>query len=215
MNRSHIYSLLISLGFVSGAVAQVQQPPDQQPPDQQPSDPRPSTSETEGTAADRTSPDQTPTRPAQPGQTEVDPRRPAQPGQTEVDPRPSTSQTEGTAADKTPPGRTPTTSDTATAPGTQRGELVGASVVTKSDARIGKVVDVVFESTGQPAFVVISSQGGAAAVPYSVASSMKSGDKIVIDEARLQGAPKIKDGEWRSQSNSAWKRDATRYWERG
>jgi hypothetical protein len=124
------------------------------------------------------------------------------------DPRPATSETEGTAADRTPPGKT------ATKQGAAQSELVGAAVVSPSDAPLGKVVDVVFDSKNQPAFVVISSGGTATAVPFAVANSMMSDEKIVIDQSRLKAAPKIKQGEWRSEASSSWKQDATRYWDR-
>ena len=147
---------------------------------------------------DRTQPGQTPTQGA--------------PTQAQ-DPRPATSEAEGTAADRTPPGQTPTTQSDAARGGAQS-ELVGAAVVSTSDAPIGKVVDVVFDAKDQPAFVVISSGGTATAVPYAVANSMMSDDKLVIDQSRLKAAPKIKQGEWRSEASSSWKQDATRYWDR-
>jgi PRC-barrel domain len=195
MNVVQKSSMLAALCSVSVTIAQAQQ---------QPPDPRPSTSQAEGTAADRTPPDSSATRPVQPGQTQVDPQ---------ADPRPSTNPAEGTAADSTPPGRTPTTAGAASG---QRSELVGAAVVTPGGAPLGEVVEVVFDSVAQrPTFVVIASDSGPAAVPYSVASSMKSGDKVVMDQARLKSAPKVKDGEWRSQSGSHWQQDSTRYWEKG
>lgn len=189
MSKPSISSVIAIAGLFCGAFAQAQQPT---PP------PQPATSETEGTAADRTQPGETPTRGA--------------PGQAQ-DPRPATSETEGTAADRTPPGKTPTTKrdDTRGA----QSELVGAAVVSTSDAPLGKVVDVVFDSKDQPAFVVISSGGTATAVPYSVANSMMSEDKLVIDQSRLKAAPKVKQGEWRSEASSSWKQDAARYWDRG
>ena len=185
MSKPSIPSLIAIVGLFSGAFAQAQQPA--QPP-------QPATSETEGTAADRTQPGQTPTQGA--------------PSQAQ-DPRPATSETEGTAADRTPPGRTPTTQ------GAMQSELVGATVVSQSDAPLGKVVDVVFDAKNQPEFVVISSGSTATAVPFAVANSMMSADKIVIDQSRLKAAPKIKQGEWRSEASSSWKQDAARYWDRG
>ena len=62
--------------------------------------------------------------------------------------------------------------------------------------------------------MVITTQGKSSALPYETASSMMSGDKIVIDKERLQGAPKLKAGEWRDQSSTGWKTDATHYWDR-
>jgi sporulation protein YlmC with PRC-barrel domain len=189
MNAIRISLLFAALCLASAPAAQAQQPPP---------NPTPATSETEGTAADRTPPNPSATRPIEPGQTQVDPQ---------TDPRPSTNPAEGTAADRTPPGRTSTTSG-ATA------QLVGAAVVTPSGAPIGKVVDVVFDSVAQqPAFVVIASENGQAAVPYSVASSMKSGGKVVIDKSRLKSAPKVKDGEWRNETGSHWQQESARYWE--
>ena len=97
----------------------------------------------------------------------------------------------------------------------QRSELVGATVVSPKGAAIGEVVDVVFDAVAKPAYVVIASEGTAAAVPYAVADSMKSGGKVVIDEAKLKKAPKVKQGEWRSNTSDAWKGDASRYWSKG
>lgn len=193
MNALHSLALVAALSSVSLAVAQEQQ---------QTPDPRPATSQAEGTAADRTPPNPAATRPMRPGEEQIN---------QQVDPRPSTNPAEGTAADRTPPGRTSTTKT----PDASRSELVGAAVVSPSGASLGKVVDVVFDSVAQPAFVVIASENGSAAVPYSVASSMKSEGKVVIDQARLKSAPKVRDGEWRADSGSRWQEDATRYWKKG
>lgn len=152
--------------------------------------------------SERTKPGESPTKAMTPAEQQQDPRQ-------QEDPRPATSQTEGTAADNTMPGRTPTGEMA------RRSEIIGASVVTTSNAPLGKVVDVVFDAAKQPAFVVIESAGKATAVPYSVASSMKTADKIVIDQSRLQAAPKVKSGEWRNESNAGWKKEATKYWDRG
>lgn len=165
----------------------------------------PSTSQAEGTAADRSAPGNTPTRQMGAADTTTG---------TTASPQPSTSQTEGTAADSTPPGKTPTTG-TASTSQQQGRELVGASVVGSNQSALGKVVDVVFDSKGQPEFVVVSTdQGKVAAIPYETATQMKSGNKVVIDQSRLQRAPTVKQGEWRGQSDT-WKDDASRYWNEG
>ncbi|MFL6618906.1 MAG: PRC-barrel domain-containing protein [Povalibacter sp.] len=195
MNALHTSRYVAVLILLSAAAAQSQQ---------QVPDPRPATSETEGTAADRTPPGD----PSTSHQNPSDMDQSALP----VDPRPSTNPAEGTAADRTPPGKTPTTAGGSTA---ERNEMVGASVVNPSGTAIGKVVDVVFDSVSQPSYVVIASETGSAAVPYSVASSMKSGDKVVMDQARLNSAPKVKNGEWRSPSGKSWQQDANKYWQKG
>jgi sporulation protein YlmC with PRC-barrel domain len=189
--KRHIFSIALAMGFASAAWAQAQQTtPPAGPP----------TSETEATAPDRAQPGQTPTQGA--------PRQ-AQ------DPRPSTSPAEGTAADRTPPGKTQTAQGEATGRGVQRSEIVGAAVVSSANARLGEVVDVVFDAADQPAFVVIESQGKSVAMPYAAASSMKKADKIVVDQSRLQAAPKLADGAWRDESNTRWKQESARYWQRG
>ena len=193
MNKFHTYSIVTTFGLLGAALAYGQQPQTMPPQGQQPS-----TSETEGTAADRTAPGHTPTQGAQ---SQMDNQMENQ----MEHPRPATSPTEGTAADTSPPGKTPTM---------QQGQMVGATVVSQTDTPLGKVVDVVFDAKNQPAFVVIASEGESVAVPYSVANSMRNDeDKIVMDQARLHSAPKVKRGEWR-QSSGTWKNDATRYWER-
>lgn len=191
----HIFSLALALGFLGAASVDAQQ---QQP--------RP-TNPPEATRPDEVKPGESPTQATTP------------PPYSTEDPRPATSQTEGTAADQTAPGRTPT--DPAAARGQQMGDkmmgrdMVGASVISeKKQAPVGKVVDVVFSASNQPEFVVIESAGKTVAVPYSVANANMSANKIVIDESRLQAAPKMKQGEWRSKSEGTWKKDATRYWER-
>lgn len=179
-----IFSLALALGFLGAASVNAQQPEPPQP----------------STGSGEIRPGETPTKQTQ----EAMP----QPG----DPRPATRETEGTAADRTPPGRTPMDQ---TAERSQMGrELVGASVVSEQQAPVGRVVDVVFSAANQPEFVVIESKGKQVAVPYSVANANMSANKIMIDESRLQAAPKVKQGEWRSKTEGTWRKDATRYWER-
>jgi hypothetical protein len=191
----HIFTVALALGFLGAASVNAQQP---EPP------PR-----SKDAASGELRPGETPTQEAMP------------PAESTQMPRPATSETEGTAADRTPPGRTPTTRDPNAARGQQTGDqmmgrdMVGASVISeKKQAPVGKVVDVVFSASNQPEFVVIESAGKNVAVPYSVANANMSANKITIDESRLQSAPKMKQGEWRSKSEGTWKKDATRYWEK-
>lgn len=136
--------------------------------------------------------------------------------------QPSTTQTEGTAADRTKPGETLTqgaarepAKGSAAQRDARRSEIVGAPVVSVSNAPLGTVVDVVFDATNRPEFVVIQSESKSTAVPYSAASSMKKADKIVVEQARLQAAPKVGEGAWRNPVSNRWKQESTRYWGRG
>lgn len=92
--------------------------------------------------------------------------------------------------------------------------ISGTAVVTKSNQAVGSVVEMVFDSQGQPDFVVISAGESMTAVPYRAAKSMMSGEKLVIDRSRLAKAPKIRAGQWR-ESGEDWKNDSRHYWERG
>lgn len=195
MNKLLSCGVLVALGLTSAALAQTPTTQGTRP------NPTPATSPAEGTAADKTEPGKTPTQGAA--------------SDTAVDPRPATHPAEGTAADRTPPGETQTTRGTQGRAGAAQDNLVGAKVVTPADAQIGSVVDVVFDAKGQPSFVVIQSQSDMAAVPYSAASSMMKGDKVVMDQWRFERAPKVKQGEWRTQSGGTWKNDAAKYWEKG
>jgi hypothetical protein len=191
MSKLHSYSMLAAIGLASVVFAQT---PTTQG---RPPNPTPATSPDETSAE----PGRTPTQGA---------------SETATDPRPATNPAEGTAADRTPPGGTQTTQGTqGRAVMGEDSKLVGAKVVTPADAPLGSVVDVVFDAKGQPSFVVIQSQGDNAAVPFSAASSMMKGDKVVMDQWRLERAPKVKQGEWRSQASGAWKNDASKYLEKG
>jgi hypothetical protein len=123
-------------------------------------------------------------------------------------PAPQNKAPDGTIARETPAAEPGVSSGTAAA------KIVGRAVVTPADAPLGKVAEVVFDATGQPEFVVIAADGKTSALPYATASAMLSGEKVVIDKARLQGAPKLKAGEWRDRSSDDWKDDAIRYWDR-
>jgi hypothetical protein len=188
MKKLHVYCLIAALGFGAATVAQEAAPPQREK------------------SSEQVTPGETPTRGAQESVREVNAATP------------STSETEGAVADSTPARNTETPSvRTEKSPDAEGAgeELVGASVVTRTNAPLGRVTEVVFDSKEQPAFVIISTEDQSSAVPYSAASSMMSGDKVVIDQSKLQGAPKLKEGEWKHQSSAKWQKDAARYWNRG
>ena len=98
--------------------------------------------------------------------------------------------------------------------GTAAVRFVGKPVVDIDHAVLGKVAEVVFDTQGQPAFVVIDAEGRNTALPYATASALMSDDKLVVDKARLQDAPKLKEGEWRGKQPGQWQRESTQYWNR-
>ena len=50
------------------------------------------------------------------------------------------------------------------------------------------------------------------AVPYSAVSSMMHNGAIVMDQARLQGAPKVQQSQLRDPSSMDWQNQANQYW---
>jgi hypothetical protein len=94
-------------------------------------------------------------------------------------------------------------------------QVIGLEVITPAGEPLGAVVDVVMDSSGAPAYAVITSAGKATAVPYSTASAMVHDNAIVMDQSKLQGAPKVEKGAWRDSSSKEWQSDADRYWGKG
>lgn len=114
-----------------------------------------------------------------------------------------------TAADRTAPA------DRQRAGGALHPELVGAQVVSPGKAPIGEVVDVVFDSRGQPDYIVIASEGRNTALPYRMATSMMERGKVIVDEAKLRSAPELEQEQWRTQHDGEWRAAATDYWDEG
>ena len=89
----------------------------------------------------------------------------------------------------------------------------GMGVQSTAGEPIGTVKDVVPNRSGEPGYVlIVTPSGGRTAVPYSTVSSMTHGGKIVLDRARLEGAPQVKDSQLQDRSNTTWQRQADQYW---
>jgi hypothetical protein len=89
----------------------------------------------------------------------------------------------------------------------------GMDVQSRTGQKLGTVADVVKGSSGDPAYVVIADQTGSdTAVPYSVVRHLVHGSNIVIDDKRLQGAPKVPESQLQNPSITSWKSVADSYW---
>lgn len=104
-----------------------------------------------------------------------------------------------------------TASGSATA-GTSSPVAVGVQVQSSTGSSLGTVVDVVSDNSGTPAYVVISAGGETAAVPYTAVSSMMHNGAIVMDQLRLQNAPKVQQSQLRDPSSTEWQSRANQYW---
>jgi hypothetical protein len=98
------------------------------------------------------------------------------------------------------------------APDAASGQVTGLEVISPSGEALGTVVDVVTEQSGAPAYVVISSQKGNTVMPYSAATSMVHDNAVVVDQSKLNNAPKVQQGVWKDASSKGWRKESDRYW---
>jgi hypothetical protein len=93
------------------------------------------------------------------------------------------------------------------------GVSAGMPVQTTSGELLGIVRDVLPNASGEPGYVLITTPtGGKTAVPYSTASVMTRNGTIVLDRARLEGAPRIQDSQLQNPSDTSWQKKVDQYW---
>jgi hypothetical protein len=91
-------------------------------------------------------------------------------------------------------------------------KLVGLVVESPAGEPVGSVVDIVRDGSGLPTHVIVAMDNETTAVPYQTASSMVRGGKVVMNQQRLAGAPKVKQTEWLDEQDSKWRTASDRYW---
>lgn len=97
-------------------------------------------------------------------------------------------------------------------------QIVGMSVESVTGETLGQVKDIVLNSKGAATHLVVS-YGGAlgvgatlVAVPWSQATAMMDGHRIVMSRLQLMNAPTFADNEWPDLSRPGWSAAADRYW---
>jgi PRC-barrel domain len=96
------------------------------------------------------------------------------------------------------------------------GLSAGSIVQSPVGENLGRVKDIVPDAkTGDPAYVVIATQGGMTAVPYATVAPMYQSGHVVLERFRLESAPLVTDSELRDDkaADAEWKKKADRYWE--
>jgi hypothetical protein len=91
-------------------------------------------------------------------------------------------------------------------------KLVGLPVESSDGTQLGSVVDIVRNTSGKPTYAVVAIDNDTTAVPYDTATAMIKGDKVVMSQARLAGAPRVKQSEWLDETSSKWRSESDRYW---
>ncbi|HXS19966.1 MAG TPA: PRC-barrel domain-containing protein [Steroidobacteraceae bacterium] len=111
--------------------------------------------------------------------------------------------------------------------------LMGMPVVAVDGSALGEVKDIVFDRQGQATHVVVAYSGepqigpGEApedanpepspdarltAMPWDAAMASIKDGRLVLDGAKLQGAPSFRPGEWPNLDDRDWSSTADDYW---
>jgi hypothetical protein len=85
-------------------------------------------------------------------------------------------------------------------------------VETSKGEQLGSVVDIVRDKAGTPTYAVVAIDTDTTAVPYATALDMVRNGKVVMSQAKLAAAPKVKQTEWLDQNHTSWRKDSDRYW---
>ena len=92
-------------------------------------------------------------------------------------------------------------------------KLVGLPVESANGEQLGSVVDIVRDKkSGKPTYAVVAIDTDTTAVPYDKATGMVRGNKVVMSQAKLASAPKVKQSEWLDETHTAWRTEADHYW---
>jgi len=100
----------------------------------------------------------------------------------------------------------------------QASKLVGMKVQTAAGDSLGQIKNVVIDKSGQTSYAVIAygatvgAAGKQTAVPWTAASPMIHGDKLVMDQSQLEQAPVLSNSQKLDPSSGTWSRDANVYW---
>jgi hypothetical protein len=86
-------------------------------------------------------------------------------------------------------------------------------VQTPAGEPLGTVRDIVPNASGDPGYVLITAPSGRkTAVPYFTVQSVTRNGSILLDRARLEGAPQVTDSQLLNPSDTRWQKQADSYW---
>lgn len=98
-------------------------------------------------------------------------------------------------------------------------QIIGMNVESVTGAPLAQVKDIVLNSKGVATHLVLS-YGGAlgvgeklVAVPWSAATAMMDGHRIVMSRLQLLDAPTFADNQWPDLAHPGWSAAADRYWQ--
>lgn len=89
----------------------------------------------------------------------------------------------------------------------------GMQVKSQSGDLLGSVSSIIPADSHNGSYVVVADlQGLATMMPYSTASLMARNDKLVVDRATFQKAPKIQQSQTEDDTRARFERKADEYW---
>ena len=92
-------------------------------------------------------------------------------------------------------------------------KLVGLPVESANGEQLGSVVDIVRDKkSGNPTYAVVAIDTDTTAVPYDKALGMVRNGKVVMSQAKLVSAPRVKQSEWLDETHTAWRTEADHFW---
>lgn len=97
-------------------------------------------------------------------------------------------------------------------------KLVGIEVQTATGESVGKVEDLVLDSSGRITHAIVAHGGTLGvgekltAVPWRVVAAQLSGDKLILEREQIKQAPSFQDGRWPNLTSANWSRQFDEYW---
>ena len=92
--------------------------------------------------------------------------------------------------------------------------LIGMPVVSADGSPVGEVKDIIFDRQGRATHLVIAStpDGKLTALPWDAALAIIKNGKLVLDGAKLQGAPGFTADAWPNLDDPRWSAATDAYW---
>lgn len=128
----------------------------------------------------------------------------------------ASSASSGTAAAAMPsPGQSSSTS--ADAPATtplerRASTLIGMPVVSEKGSALGEVKDIIFDRRGRATHLVVAFGKRLTALPWDAAMAIIRKGRMVLEDAKLQGAPSFTPASWPDLDDPTWSAATDIYW---
>ncbi len=90
--------------------------------------------------------------------------------------------------------------------------LIGMPVVAANGNPVGAVKDVIFDRQGRATHMVIAYGTELTAMPWDAALASIKGGRLVLDGAKLQGAPSFTPDAWPNLDDPSWSAATDAYW---